>query len=443
MSDWPESNTTRPIGDPRSTEDRMRVAFLVNDLQLSGGVGVVVQHAHRLSSRHGWDVTLVLVRQDDDPSWHGYDHLPHLHVRTRTEALGERYDVAIATWWETTFTLFELDADRYAYFAQSLEDRFYRRGQPERIGAALSLDLPVSFITEAGWIVETLSGLRPDTSCHLVPNGVDKDVFSPPATVASSAEEPLRILVEGSPHVWFKHVLESVQAVAEMNEPHHLTVVCGDRAALEGVAADEVLGPLSHREMAELYRRTDVVLKLSSVEGVSGPPLEGFHCGATCVVTPVTGHDEYVRHGFNGLLADWDDLRGTARQLDLLARDRELLTFLRRNAVDTARAWPGWNQSNQAMADALLSIRKQPPPTGPIASARLTSDLRSAIEIYDFEVRAIERLARRALRLQRPIDWVRQNRLTRRLLMLRRNRVMRIVLRPARPLYRRLRHALS
>ncbi len=62
--------------------------------------------------------------------------------------------------------------------------------------------------------------------------------------------------------------------------------------------------------MAEPLRRTDVVLKLSSVEGMFGPPLEGFHRGATCVVTPVTGHEEYVEHGWNGLLTDWDDLAG-------------------------------------------------------------------------------------------------------------------------------------
>ena len=71
------------------------------------------------------------------------------------------------------------------------------------------------------------------------------------------------------------------------------------------------------------------MLKLSTVEGMSGPPLEGFHRGATCVITPVTGHEEYVVHGYNGLITDWDDLGGAARQLDLLARDRRLLHFLR------------------------------------------------------------------------------------------------------------------
>ena len=68
-----------------------------------------------------------------------------------------------------------------------------------------------------------------------------------------------------------------------------------------------------------------------------GPPLEGFHMGATCVTTEVTGHEEYVEHGVNALVCDWDDPRGTARQLDLLARDRVLLHRLRLGALDTAR----------------------------------------------------------------------------------------------------------
>ena len=36
----------------------MKAAFLVNDLQLSGGIGVVIQHARNLVHDHGFDVTL-------------------------------------------------------------------------------------------------------------------------------------------------------------------------------------------------------------------------------------------------------------------------------------------------------------------------------------------------------------------------------------------------
>lgn len=421
----------------------MRVAFLVNDLQLSGGVGVVVRHARELSTIEGWDVTLVLVREEEAASWHGYEHLPHLHVRTREQALRERYDVAVATWWETTFTLFELSAERYAYFVQSLEDRFYRHDEAERLGAGLTLDLPVAFITEARWILDTLAGLRADAPCYLVRNGIDKDVFGPLQRTPINTAGPLRVLVEGSPSSWFKHVHDAIQAAGAMHEPRHVTVVCGDREALGDVVADEIVGPLSHREMADLYEHTDVVLKLSSVEGMFGPPLEGFHRGATCVVTPVTGHEEYVEHGWNGLLTDWGDLRGTARQLDLLARDRELLHFLRTNALETARAWPSWEQSSQFMAGALLTIRSEPSPVAAAGAARLLADLRGGIETYNGHLRERMEFARRAMRYERPVARLRGSPTGQRLIAVRRNRLVKLAARPLRPLTRRARELLS
>lgn len=420
----------------------MKVAFLVNDLQLSGGVGVIAQHARRLGEL-GWEPTLVLVRDQDEPSWHGYERLNHLRVRSRVQALDEHYDVAVATWWETTFSLFELSAERYAYFVQSLEDRFYGHNEAERLGAAMTLDIPVSFITEASWIAQTLGSLRPDAPCYLVRNGIDKDVFASPEQAPANDYGPLRVLIEGSPSSWFKHVHTAVRTAAMMTEEHRVTVVCGDRAALGEVQADEVVGPLSHREMASIYSRSDVLLKLSSVEGMFGPPLEAFHMGATCVVTPVTGHEEYVEHGWNGLLTDWDDLHGTARQLDLLARDRELLAFLRTNALETARAWPSWDQATQFMAGALLSIRREPQPGGVGAAARMLADLRGGVETYRHHLSERANFEHRALRFERPLLRLRWSRPVRTILNLRRYRVVQVVGRPLRPLFRRLRGAVK
>jgi O-antigen biosynthesis protein len=421
----------------------VKVAFLVNDLQLSGGVGVVLQHARRLSAMEGWDVTLVVVREEQDTSWIGYEHLPHLHVRTREQALTETYDAAIATWWETTFTLFELGAERYVYFVQSLEDRFYRHDEAERLGAALTLDLPVAFITEAQWIADTLAELRPDAPCFLVRNGIDKDVFPVAESAPVNVSDPLRILVEGAPSSWFKHVHDAINAASAMRERRRVTVVCGDREALGEVVADEIVGPLSHREMAEVYRDTDVVLKLSSVEGMFGPPLEGFHCGATCVVTPVTGHEEYVEHGWNGLLVDWEDLRGTARMLDLLARDRELLHFLRMNALETARAWPAWDQSSQFMAGALRAIARAPAPAAGPASAAMLADLRGGVDVYHGHLRERTEYARRAARVERLMKRIRRLPPVRLLLVLRRRRAVKVLMYPLRPLTARVRRLLA
>jgi glycosyltransferase involved in cell wall biosynthesis len=358
----------------------MRVAFLLNDLQLSGGVGVVVEHARHLSERHDFDVTLVLAREQDEPPWR-YRGLTEIAVQTMPQARHEQFDIAVATWWETAFSLFDLQAERYAYFVQSLEDRFYYPDEAERVGASLTMDLPVDFITEARWIADTIRATRPEARVFYVRNGIDKNAFPLPGKLDVRHRGPLRVLVEGHAGVWFKGVESAAYAAAAMKEPHHVTLVAPD-AATAGVdlPADEIVGPLSREQMSELYGRTDVLVKMSSVEGMFGPPLEGFHRGATCVVSPVTGHDEYIEHGWNGLVTDWDDLRGTARELDLLAADRTYLHFLRTNAVETARAWPSWEQSGMFMAAALKRIAELPPPRG--SGRRLAADIRAAMDIH-------------------------------------------------------------
>jgi O-antigen biosynthesis protein len=358
----------------------LRVAFLLNDLQLSGGVGVVVEHARQLSERHGFDVTLVLAREQEEPPWR-YRGLTDVPVETLPAARHEHFDVAVATWWETAFSLFELNAGRYAYFVQSLEDRFYYPDEAERIGASLTMDLPVDFITEARWIAQTIRETRPEARVFYVRNGIDKHAFPLPGKLDVRRRGPLRVLVEGHAGVWFKGVESAAFAGAAMKEPHHVTLVVPDVATVEGeLPADDLVGPLSREQMSELYGRTDVVLKLSSVEGMFGPPLEGMHRGATCVVSPVTGHDEYVEHGWNGLVTDWDDLRGTARELDLLAADRRYLHFLRMNAVETARSWPSWEQSGMFMAGALRRIAELPPAAA--SGRRLAADIRAVMDSH-------------------------------------------------------------
>lgn len=380
-------------------DEPLRVAFVVNDLALSGGVGVVVQHARRLAADHEMDVTLVLARELEDPTW-GYDDLEHLHVASLQDAAETEFDIAISTWWETAYALFSLRAKRYASFVQSLEDRFYLHDEAERFGAALVLDLPVAFITEATWIRDTLADLRPDASCYLVRNGIDKEVF-PVADELPGRDGPLHVLVEGYASTWFKGVNEAIAAVGQMNEPHRLTVVAPDRTGLVADGADEVVGPVTQREMARLYGEADVVLKLSRVEGMYGPPLEGFHRGATVVTTEVTGHEEYVEHGVNGMVVDWDDLRGTARMLDLLAKDRELLNELRANALETARGWPSLDDSSREMATALRAIAAAPPPDPYAHVPRLLADIRAGTEQHRLHLRERQELLRQSRQLAR------------------------------------------
>ena len=227
----------------------------------------------------------MLAREQDVPDWR------HRGLDRRRRSLGlpaargERFDVAVATWWETTYALFELRADRYAYFVQSLEDRFYRPDEPERLGAALTHDLPVAFVTEARWIADTLEAMRPDAR---VPLRAQRDRqgrllrrrASPSrcATAGRCGSSSRATRRRGS-----RASATRSPPPRAMPEPRHVTLVAPDGAApAEPRRRRPGRRAASRtREMAALYAESHVVLKLSRVEGMYGPPLEGFHMGAT------------------------------------------------------------------------------------------------------------------------------------------------------------------
>jgi glycosyltransferase involved in cell wall biosynthesis len=322
----------------------MRVAFLVHDLSPSGGVSVIRAHARRL--REGGHEVDLLTR----PEWQEAD---------------EPYDCAVATWWETAAGLFELPTRRRVAFLQSFEDRFYGPDRPlEREGAAAVLDLPVHYIVVAEWMRDALAELRPEARCLVAVNGIDKSVFTPRTREHSG---PLRILLEGQPNLWFKGMDDAVAAAAAMTEPREVTLAALDPGDAGGVAVDRVVGGLDSRAMADLYANSDVLLKLSRVEGFSLPPLEGFHTGLPCVVTPCGAHADWVEHGRNGLVVGFDDIPGTTRWLDALATDRSLLGRLSEGALATGASWPSADEASNQFAAALEELAAgpadQPDPT--------------------------------------------------------------------------------
>ena len=354
----------------------MRIAFLLPRIDLAGGIFIVLEHARGLARHHGHDVTIVVT--EDNAVSHPYPSLSSVKCVGIEEVAGQEFDLAVATWWHTVYSLPRVVAPRYAHFIQNLEDRFYLPSEiPERAGASAVQTLPLAFIATAGWLEKQLRLLHPEAPIYCVRSGIDKDAFKPSASTVARGGGPLRIALEGPAGVWFKAVPAAIEAVQRMREPRHLTVVAYESPTDEIRAlADRVEVRLSHVEMADVFRDVDVLLKLSRLEGMAGPPLEAFHCGATAVMTPVTGSDEYGEHGVNCMIVGYDDMIGTARTLDLLARDRPFLTRLRTNALATAGQWPSWQQATEVLDTVLTDIADSPP----CVDARYTRQL--TLETY-------------------------------------------------------------
>lgn len=216
--------------------------------------------------------------------------------RTTTPA-----DVAVAVGTRAAPLLATADAPRRVLWLTDMDDRHHPPGSPAARAALEAYTLPVPVVAVARWMADQLAILRaPDAPPVVVARPGRGDV--PLAGGVVAHDGPLRVRAADA---------DARAAVAAMREP--------------AVLVDD---------------DPDVLVALPRVAGFPRAPLEAFCAGATAVLTPVTGADEYVVDGENALYTAWDDERGTSRLLDLLARDRELLMALRERALATARAWP-------------------------------------------------------------------------------------------------------
>ena len=59
----------------------------------------------------------------------------------------------------------------------------------------------------------------------------------------------------------------------------------------------------------------DVLIKMSRVEGFFMPPLEMMACGGTVLTGKVTGYNEYVVDGYNGLVVEQGDVESAKKKL--------------------------------------------------------------------------------------------------------------------------------
>jgi glycosyltransferase involved in cell wall biosynthesis len=345
----------------------MRVAFLVEELGRSGGMAVIRRHARHLREVEGMDAELVVCGPRAE--------LGEEDVPVRRLADVRHYDVAIATWWTTTDALFELEARRRVAYLQNLEFRYYREHElADRLGALSVLDLPVDYIVIASHMRDLLAELRLRARVVRVTPGIDKDVFR--AAPPRGDGGPLRVLVEGQPTLWFKAIPEAVAAARAAGA--EVTVATHD-PSLE-VDADRVVGGLSAREMAALYAEHDVLLRLARFEGLGLPPLEAFHVGVPCVLTPFTGSEDYARHEHNALVVGFDDEATTVAALERL-RDPALRARLREGALATARDWPDEQAAGAAFAQGLRDFLAEEPPPPDEALRRMARTRRLAIEL--------------------------------------------------------------
>jgi glycosyltransferase involved in cell wall biosynthesis len=262
----------------------------------------------------------------------------------------EDFDLIILTFWGT----FELahqsriKSKNWVYFVQSLEDRFYANPKSmDKWGVVKALDtyrFNIPMITEANWIQENL--LERDsrrTEVTLIQNGLTVPTEYLLRKFYPQENGVLQIIIEGH-SAWFKGVKDALKGLELVGGIELVVHIIGTKVNLKEFHIPPTVkiiqhGKLKREDFFSLLRNSDIIIKMSLVEGMYGPPLEAFSQGSTCITTDVTGHEEYIKHMSNAVIISIGDSWGLAYWIKKLESDRNLLKNLQANAFDTALKW--------------------------------------------------------------------------------------------------------
>lgn len=324
------------------------MAILLPSQAISGGTMVVCAHANRLLE-HGYNV--VLVDNGRDP--YKLDWFQGLRVPVvpfQRLHFDEFVDVVMATHWSTAWTAVDFPARRHLYFVQSDETRFNPIDSVETRLARETYTMDFEFVVIAQWL-KTWLREKFGKPAHYVPNAVNHAIFYPDQPLKPKTGR-LRVLLEGPIDVPFKGMADAFRAVDGVD--CEVWCVSSSGKPRRGWRCDRFFHRVPFAEMRRIYSSCDVLLKMSRVEGFYLPPLEMMACGGTVVTGKVTGYDEYILDGQNGLVVEQGDVDGARGCLEGLIRDRSLLNRLKQHGRQTAAAWQ-WDRSHTALLEVLQS----------------------------------------------------------------------------------------
>ncbi len=355
----------------------MKWAVLLGYTAISGGTFVIFEHS-LYALKNGIDVYIITENKvhKEDIEWHPESR--KLNWLTFKEASCYNFDIAIATWWKTSYEICRIKATTYAYFVQSIESRFYGDNELAiKMFADATYLIPFKIVTEATWIKNYLFE-RFNQEALLVLNGIRKDIYSNTGEAYEKRNEnKLRVLIEGPIDIPFKNVAKTIElATKSQADEIWLLTTSNEINRVKGV--DRIFSKVPITETPKIYRSCDVIVKLSYVEGMFGPPLEMFHCGGTAITYDVTGHEEYLKDGYNALVVKTDDELEVINCINRLKNDRILLNRLKAGALKTANDWSDWDKSSFEFLSAMDKIYS----LKPVSQEQITNISKILFDFY-------------------------------------------------------------
>jgi glycosyltransferase involved in cell wall biosynthesis len=229
-----------------------------------------------------------------------------------------------------------------AYYVQDYEPLFSPAGGPSADAALLSYRHAEGLLLYAKthWIANVVDAAHGLAVAKVRPS-LDRSVFH--AHDRREEREPMRVLAMIRPRTPRRRAAETMAALDRIGRELGERVECltfgCPRAELDRLPAAEAvehLGTLARQDVAEVLRRCDVFLDLSTYQAFGRTGLEAMACGAVPVLPCVGGVREYAVDGWNGVLVDTADEDAVIAEVTRLLEDAERFERMRVNGIRTS-----------------------------------------------------------------------------------------------------------
>ena len=315
----------------------MKIAYLVADAEVAGGVRVVLAHADALTDR-GHDVTLVsragrVAWRESRAKWQD--------VASFRDIQPGAFDFVVGTFWNTLEDALAVGGSQAVHLCQGYEGGFtaYQSLKPQ-IEAAYRLPIPK--LTVSPHLVDICRQFTDDAT--YIGQIVDEEFFQqrPPRETG-----PLRLLLVGPAQADFKGVDVGDPAVAEARrrgaELELLRASQWPPAEDEPTQmANEFHVGLDTKAMAALFARADMFLGPSrSEEGFGLPAAEAMASGVPTVLSAIPSFLSWDARADYALFAPMDDTNAMADHIVTLSRDVQLRERLAARGREVAEQFRG------------------------------------------------------------------------------------------------------
>lgn len=354
----------------------MKAIIPMLDTPHSGGTRALVELANGLVQR-GHQCTIVLPRGTKplpfptiSPIVQVGPRLPYVRNARNlmNAALLARFlppaDIVLATTWLSAFpTYWGTRNDRAIgfYFIQGDERTFFHSNLMGRLKSALankSYHLDLHWLTNSIWLRDRLNGEFQRKAAVANP-GVDTQVFCPdgrssPTCKGGPSARTIACIGRSAPAKGLPDLLKALEWVSKEIEIR-LLLISQEQLHVQAPYPIQVTRPRSDLEMADAYRKADVFVFPSWIEGYGLPPLEAMACGVPVVTSDCGGIQDFAEDGTNALIVPPRDPQALAEAILRLLRDRSLAEKLTSNGLATAKELT-WDRYVENAEQAFLCV---------------------------------------------------------------------------------------